>query len=65
MGKAHTIYGMAFTHAVKILQCPNLSMGLHTENPIRTMLLLLKPQLHLNIVLGKNAEGNRIHNISS
>ena len=65
MGKAHAIYDMTFTHAVKILHYPSQSMALHTEHPIRRMPLLLKPQLLLNIVLNKNAEENHIHKISS
>ena len=65
MGKAHAIYGMELTHVVKILQYPSQSMALHTEHPIRRMPLLLKPELLLIIVLNKNTEGNRIHNISS
>ena len=39
-------------------------MALLTEHPIRKMPLLSKPQPHLNIALNKNAEGNRIHNLS-
>ena len=47
MGNAHAIYAMAFTHTVKMLQCPIWSMELHPDHPIRRMPLLLKPQLHL------------------
>ena len=65
MGKARAIYGMAFTHDVKILQYPSQSMELHTKHLNRRIPPLLKPQLLLNIVLNKNAEENIIHNISS
>jgi len=38
---------------------------LHADRSIKRRPLPLKPQLYLNTVPDKNAEGNRIHHISS